>query len=315
MSATNSSTPLTETPGVPFISVIMNCYNSARYLREALDSVVAQTFTDWEIIFWDNRSTDDSAEFFKGYSDGRFRYFLAPEHTTLGKARNLAMKQARGEWVAFLDCDDLWLPQKLELQVAIINDEGTELGLVYGDDLEISKDDRLEDLTRKKQQIKTKIVHSSQLPEGHIFDRLLQDNFISILSVMVRRSAYWDVGGIDPRLRQAEDYDLLLKISKRFRAMALSEICCGYRVHETNLTHTQYELGQLESIAIVQNYLPDKSASKALKIRHTSFAVHMFRKMNFTAGLSTLFYHGDVRLFIKLLISKLFSRLERLFKI
>src|SRR3972149_5927289 len=105
MSAIGSSLPLTESNRAPLVSVIMNCYNGARYLREALASVLVQTFTDWEIVFWDNQSADESAAIFKSYSDRRFRYFLAPEHTVLGRARNLAVEQARGEWIAFLDCD------------------------------------------------------------------------------------------------------------------------------------------------------------------------------------------------------------------
>jgi len=116
----------------PLVSVIMNCYNSAQYLHEAIESVLAQTYSHWEIIFWDNQSTDESVSIFKSYSDKRLHYFLAPEHTKLGKARNLAVKQARGEWIGFLDCDDVWLPEKLEKQITIILEEDTELGLVYG---------------------------------------------------------------------------------------------------------------------------------------------------------------------------------------
>ncbi len=118
---------------MPAVSVIMNCYNSSRYLREALDSVLAQTFADWELIFWDNRSTDDSAKIFKSYTDKRLRYFMAPTHTVLGRARNMAVGEARGEWLAFLDCDDLWVPQKLEKQIAVVREDTDEIGLVYGE--------------------------------------------------------------------------------------------------------------------------------------------------------------------------------------
>lgn len=315
MSATNSSTPLTEMQSVPFISVIMNCYNSARYLREALNSVVAQTFTNLEIVFWDNRSNDESAEIFKGYSDERFRYFLAPEHTTLGNARNLAVEQARGEWVAFLDCDDVWLPQKLDLQVAIIKTEGPELGLVYGRDQVISNKDKIQDLLEKKEKSEDGRNFLAPLPEGNIFARLLQKNFVPILSVMVRRSAYWDVGGIDPKLKQAEDYDLLVKISKRFRVRALNEICCGYRVHESNLSHIQIELIHLEPLAIIQSYLPDQAALVALKKHNTYYALYLLKKMNFRMCFTTLFRHGDVRLFFKSLASRLFSKFVTYFKV
>ena len=104
----------------PLVSVVMNCYNSAKYLRQSIDSVLAQTYKNWEIIFWDNQSTDESAKVFLSYADERFHYYLAPEFTKLGLARNLAVAQAKGDWLGFLDCDDIWLPMKLEQQVDII---------------------------------------------------------------------------------------------------------------------------------------------------------------------------------------------------
>ena len=116
----------------PPVSILMNCYNGEKFLREAVESVLGQTYRNWELIFWDNQSSDESAVIFNSYADKRFHYYWAPEHTVLGQARNLAVEQARGEWVAFLDCDDVWLPEKLHKQVAIIREESVNLGLVYG---------------------------------------------------------------------------------------------------------------------------------------------------------------------------------------
>ena len=97
----------------PLVSIIMNCYNSSLYLKEALDSVLNQTYNNWEIIFWDNQSSDKSAIIFKEYVDSRFKYFYAPTHTNLGEARKLAVQNSKGSWIAFLDCDDYWLLTKL----------------------------------------------------------------------------------------------------------------------------------------------------------------------------------------------------------
>ena len=105
---------------MPKVSVIMNCLNGKRYLRKAIDSVFAQTFDDWEIIFWDNASTDESGEIAKSYR-GRLRYFRSERTYSLGKARNLAFAQARGDLIAILDVDDVWLPNKLEKQVDLFN--------------------------------------------------------------------------------------------------------------------------------------------------------------------------------------------------
>ena len=103
----------------PLVSVIMNCYNGEKYLREAIDSVLAQTYTNWEIVFWDNQSTDRSAEIVRSYADPRLKYYYAPTHTWLYEARNYAVAKANGELLAFLDVDDWWLPNKLERQVPL----------------------------------------------------------------------------------------------------------------------------------------------------------------------------------------------------
>ena len=111
------------------VSIIMNVRNGAAFLRDALNSVMAQTFQDWELIVWDDCSTDDSAKIVAEYRDPRIRYYLSPDDTPLGKARNAAIQKARGEWLAFLDQDDIWLPRKLEQQMALAGDG---VGIIYG---------------------------------------------------------------------------------------------------------------------------------------------------------------------------------------
>ena len=115
---------------MPTISIIMNVWNGGATLREAMDSVLAQTYRDWELIVWDDRSTDHSADIIATYSDTRIRYILAPAETSLGRARGLAIREAKGEWLAFLDQDDIWLSRKLELQIALTN--SPQVGLIYG---------------------------------------------------------------------------------------------------------------------------------------------------------------------------------------
>ena len=113
----------------PLISIIMNCYNGEKYLSESIKSVLSQTYENWELIFWDNQSTDSSAEIFKSYRDKRFRYFYANGHTSLYKARNLAIEKSKGDFIAFLDTDDLWSKEKLKLQMFYFNNP--EVGVVF----------------------------------------------------------------------------------------------------------------------------------------------------------------------------------------
>ena len=118
------------TDNQPLVSIIMNCYNGEAYLDEALNSVVNQTYKNWELIFWDNCSTDNSSKIFKKFEDKRFKYFLSKKHTVLYEARNLAIEKISGEFIAFLDTDDIWLTDKLEKQIPLFADH--YVGLVYG---------------------------------------------------------------------------------------------------------------------------------------------------------------------------------------
>ena len=114
----------------PLVSIIMNCYNGEVYLKESIESVLSQTYENWELIFWDNKSEDKSAKIFKSYNEKRFKYYYASQHTILYEARNEAIKRSSGEFIAFLDTDDFWEKDKLELQLALFKD--LEVGVVYG---------------------------------------------------------------------------------------------------------------------------------------------------------------------------------------
>ena len=100
---------------MPKVSVIINCYNGEEYLHECMKSIEMQTYQDYEIIFWDNCSTDNSADIAKSYN--KVAYFRGEELIPLGEARNKALECANGEYVAYIDCDDLWEKTKLEQQV------------------------------------------------------------------------------------------------------------------------------------------------------------------------------------------------------
>ena len=96
----------------------MNCLNGSEYLKEALDSVMKQTYKNWEVIFWDNASTDDSASIAKSYGE-KIKYFCSDSTIKISIARERAFNEASGEYIAILDDDDIWFPQKLEKQINV----------------------------------------------------------------------------------------------------------------------------------------------------------------------------------------------------
>ena len=98
----------------PLVSILMNCFNGEVFLQEALESIFRQSYTNWELIFWDNKSTDKSIDIISSVKDKRIKIFSSQEHTNLGKARKNAFNKAKGDYLAFLDVDDLWEDNKLD---------------------------------------------------------------------------------------------------------------------------------------------------------------------------------------------------------
>ena len=204
------------------VCIIINCYNGQRFLKEAIDSVYQQTYHDWEIIFWDNASDDDSAKVAKSY-DKKLKYFLAPSNTSLGEARNIAVRKASGKYVAFLDCDDKYLPEKLTRQVNMM--ENNQCALCYGSVIVINEDGA---------QIRKNIVTDKH---GHIFDQLLLKYEINMQTVMIRRNILTENSlSFDSKLQFSPDYDLFMRIAAEHKICSLSSYLAEYRKGETSLT-------------------------------------------------------------------------------
>lgn len=251
--------------GSPRVSVIMNCLNGERYLREAMDSVFAQTYTDWEIVFWDNASTDAGAEIAKSYGE-RVRYFRSEETFPLGKARNLAIAQARGEYVALLDCDDVWLPEKLDKQVPL-GEADPLVVLIYADSFFIDQDGAVIGRFFKR-------VPPS--PGDAFIGLLTRRNFIPCLTVVMRRMVVEKVGGFNPALEFAEDLDLFLRILRAHKAAYVKEPLAQYRLHSGAVTAGGLPSSTMETIWVTRETakgIPALSFHDRWAIRKRLFAL------------------------------------------
>jgi glycosyltransferase involved in cell wall biosynthesis len=207
----------------PLVSVIMNCYNGEKYLAQAIDSVLAQTYNNWEIIFWDNQSTDTSADIFKSYSDPRLKYYYAPMHTLLYEARNYAIEKASGEFYAFLDVDDWWAPNKLELQLLEFADP--EVGMVCSNYW-------VESAAKKKRWLALR----QSIPTGWVLDDVLKHYYVALVTLMVRRSAF---ESFNPRYHIIGDFDLVIRIAASWKLAAVQTPIAYYRTHADSETHKQ----------------------------------------------------------------------------
>jgi len=207
----------------PLVSVMMNCYNGEEYLRDAINSVINQTYKNWEIIFWDNQSTDKSAEIFKEYKDSRLKYYLAPAHVNiLYKARNSAAKKINGDFIAFLDVDDWWCSDKLEKQIPLFED--TQVGLVYGNSWRI-----LEKKNRRKSPRK------KVLPIGMILSKLLNENFIASATYVVRRKSLESLEYFfDDDFHIIGDYDFHVRLAAKWKFNCIQTPVAYIRIHGKN---------------------------------------------------------------------------------
>lgn len=244
----------------PLVSVIMNCLNGEKYLREAIDSVFAQTYPSWEIIFWDNASTDCSGEIAQSY-DSRLRYFRAEKTIPLGAARRQAVEQAQGDYLALLDYDDVYLPRKLEVQVRMA-ETNPDLGMVFSDCIFI--DSKGGTLGR---------CFSKYRPpqDGNVLLGLLSGrNFIICPTPLMRTAAVRKVGGFNPAFTYSEEYDLFLRIALEYHVAYTTEPLAKYRLHAGNITGTGSPGTTRETMQIIKqtvSLLPGLPWRNQLKIQ------------------------------------------------
>jgi len=202
----------------PAISVIIPVYNQAQFLGHAIDSVLAQTWKDYELIVVDDGSTDESGEVAKRYGS-RLRY-VRKANAGGASALNAGVRLAKGSWIAILPSDDMWEPSKLERQWRFI-DIHPEAAFVYSDYLII-------DSTGKPQR-----TTSHPVPPERARQRihLLRGCFINGGSVLLRKSLFEEIGGFDEGNRYAPDYDYWLRVTERYSAVRIPEPLLRYRVH------------------------------------------------------------------------------------
>lgn len=283
----------------PTISVIINCYNGQRFLKEAIDSVYSQTFKDWEIIFWDNCSSDKSKEIALSY-DKKVKIFSSQVTTSLGEARNYALQEASGKYLTFLDCDDLFNNHKLEDQLSIFLKSEEELGFVYGKCEFFVSDEN----------IKRKVGFSHdglELKYGDIFSDLCKENFIPWPSVLVDRKKLISCGDIPNHFKNSVDYWIFMHLSQRYKVGVKNSVVSKARGHIDNLAHGQYSLSARENIEIVSEFLPHKMAQSGIKYHGVNLFIGYIKEKNYSDAIKTIFNLGGWRLLIHRVVRKMLA--------
>jgi glycosyltransferase involved in cell wall biosynthesis len=244
---------------VGLVSVIMNCYNGEEYLNEAIESVLKQTYENFEIIFWDNLSTDKTRQIVKSYDDSRIRYFIAETHVNLGEARNLALKKVKGDYICFLDVDDFWDIDKLQLQTEHMYDN-PEVIVSYSFSYEFYG----KNLSSKKC---IQIVGDTK---NEIFFRLFRKNFINWQTVMIRKELAGDLLVFDNHYNYLEDLDILLSLSLVGPFDLIKKPLVFYRRHDSNLSLNWRNMLD-ERFQILRKY---KDRFKGKKVQYYRVYIH-----------------------------------------
>lgn len=215
---------------MPRVSVVIPLFNGEEYIKETLESVQRQTFEDFEVIVVDDGSTDRSREIVKSVSDARIRLVEQENFGRPAGPRNVALKQARGEYVAFLDADDLWETNKLDKQVEFLDQNGScqMVGCRF----------RRIDHESKLLSDTVEPVSIFDPNPGRWFDFLVKGNCFANSGVMCRRAAILEVGGLNEaeRLRGTEDFDLWLRIAKSGETGILDISLLRYRMHPAGIS-------------------------------------------------------------------------------
>lgn len=215
---------------MPKVSVIIPIYNAQATIAEALDSVLAQVYADYEVIVVNDGSTDGSEAVIRRYvTDGKADIIgVTQKNKGAAAARNAGIRIARGELIAFLDADDLWDTDKLKTAVETLEAHPGVM-LVFSD---------------MRHSVDGKMVHASYLHErgyrhiasGQIYDNLLKENFIFTPTVVMRKSVFTKAGYFDESLKIAEDYDLWLRIAKDFETLFIDRPLVTRRRIGSNIT-------------------------------------------------------------------------------
>jgi glycosyltransferase involved in cell wall biosynthesis len=248
------------------VSVIIPTYQSAQFIRETIDSVLAQTYKDYEVIVVDGKSTDGTVEILKSYSN-RIRIVIQ-DGKGIANARNVGILMSEGEYVAFVDSDDVWLPDKLSIQVKFLDEKSSRVGLVYSDAWLFPEDD-----VGKTSYLANKRAFQIGKPrKGKITRQLFAENFIPASTVMIRKFCFEEVGLFDESFMLCEDIDMWIRIAKSFEIDYQDLVLAKIRLHLGSATQNREQL--LKSQIMLENkimtmmpYLLEKSNLKSAQRR------------------------------------------------
>lgn len=206
------------------VSIITPSFNSVKFIKQCIESVIAQTYTNWEMLIVDDYSSDNSLQILKKYNDKRIQLIELDKNVGASESRNVAIRKAKGKYIAFLDSDDLWEPQKLEKQISFMETE--DIAFSFSTYQPMSDDE-------------SKLYSIIHAPKIVTYSSYLKKTIIGCLTVVIDREK---TGGFEmPNIRSSHDMALWLLIMRRgFDAYGLDENLARYRIVSTSNTANKW---------------------------------------------------------------------------
>jgi len=218
----------------PLVSVIIPAYNASLYISEAIQSVLEQDYKNIEIIVINDGSTDDTSSILEEFNNNII--IINQENSGAAVARNKGLRAARGEYIAFLDADDVWLPGKLYTQVKYLEDH-PDVGMVYCSWSEWYPDDNGKYSLPDNSLYQNLDSGVDKEHSGWLYTKLLREPILNTDAVMIRTSIVKEVGFFDETLLRGQDYDYWLRLSRLTQIHKLKAILCLYRIHSKSISN------------------------------------------------------------------------------
>jgi glycosyltransferase involved in cell wall biosynthesis len=242
---------------MPTVSIIIPTYNREHVLGRAVQSVLAQTYQDFELIIVDDGSTDNTEKLVKSFTSEKIRYIQHRENKGVAAARNTGIRSAKGDYIAFQDSDDEWLPEKLEKQMRAFATAPPEVGIVYTGFLMI---------TTKKREYKPSAAVTPK--DGDIFRSLLRGEYLaSPQASVVKRECFERVGMFDEHFPPMEDRELFLRFSKHYQFKYINEPLLLYYPQPDSASRNIRAIIRAYKL-ILETYFEDIKQDKRLLARH-----------------------------------------------
>lgn len=205
----------------PTVSIIMNCHNGAKYLKRSVKSIIDQSYQNWELIFWDNKSTDNSKKILLSFVDNRIKYFYSKRYNSLYKSRNLAISKANSTYISFLDVDDYWSKEKLDFQINYMIKNKFQISF---SDLYV-----LYDINNKK------VIYNKKKNYDTSTQSLLNNYKLGLLTCIVHKK-FFKIKKFNNDFNIIGDFDYFVYLSYNNKIGYINKPLATYRVHSNNFS-------------------------------------------------------------------------------